>query len=66
VQIFDGNPAGAVAALLQGTVDIVGKEVIGAGQELETVLKEGETGTIAAEPIASPTWEHADFNLNVR
>jgi ABC-type transport system substrate-binding protein len=66
VQIFDGNPAGAVAALLQGTVDIVGKEVVGAGQELETVLKEGEAGTIAAEPIASPTWEHADFNLNVR
>jgi ABC-type transport system substrate-binding protein len=66
IQIFDGNPAGAVASLLQGTVDIVGKEVIGAGQELETVIKEGEAGTIIAEPIASPTWEHADFNLNVR
>jgi ABC-type transport system substrate-binding protein len=66
IQIFDANPAGAVAALLQGTVDIVGKEVIGAGQELETVIKEALEGKINAEPIASPTWEHADFNLNVR
>lgn len=66
IQIFDANPAGAVAALLQGTVDIVGKEVIGAGQELETVVKEGLAGKIKAEPIASPTWEHADFNLNTR
>ena len=66
VQIFDANPAGAVAALLQGTVDIVGKEVIGAGQELETVIKEALEGKINAEPIASPTWEHADFNLNIR
>ncbi len=66
IQIFDANPAGAVAALLQGTVDIVGKEVIGAGQELETVIKEAQAGKINAEPIASPTWEHADFNLNVR
>ncbi|MFN4294703.1 MAG: ABC transporter substrate-binding protein [Thermoflexales bacterium] len=66
IQIFDSNPAGAVAALLQGTVDIVGKEVIGAGQELETVIKEAQAGKINAEPIASPTWEHADFNLNIR
>ena len=66
IQIFDANPAGAVAALLQGTVDIVGKEVIGAGQELETVIKEAQAGKINAEPIASPTWEHADFNLNTR
>ena len=66
IQIFDANPAGAVAALLQGTVDIVGKEVIGAGQELETVIKEALEGKIKAEPIASPTWEHADFNLNTR
>ena len=66
IQIFDANPAGAVAALLQGTVDIVGKEVIGAGQELETVIKEALEGKINAEPIASPTWEHADFNLNIR
>jgi ABC-type transport system substrate-binding protein len=66
IQIFEGNPAGEVAALLQGTVDIVGKEVIGAGQELETVIKASLEGKIKAEPIASPTWEHADFNLNVR
>ncbi|BCX03924.1 MAG: peptide ABC transporter substrate-binding protein [Candidatus Roseilinea sp.] len=66
IQIFDANPAGAVAALLQGTVDIVGKEVIGAGQELETVIKEAQAGKINAEPIASPTWEHADMNLNTR
>ena len=66
VQIFDANPAGAVAALLQGTVDVVGKETLGAGQELQTVIEENEKGTIVAEPIASPTWEHADFNLNIR
>jgi ABC-type transport system substrate-binding protein len=66
VQIFDGNPAGAVAALLQGTVDIVGKETLGAGQELETVIKEAEAGKIKADPIASPTWEHADFNFNIK
>jgi ABC-type transport system substrate-binding protein len=66
VQIFDGNPAGAVAALQQGTVDIVGKETIGAGQELETVIKEAEAGNMKADPIASPTWEHADFNLFVK
>jgi hypothetical protein len=40
--------------------------VIGAGQELETVIKEALEGKIKAEPIASPTWEHADFNLNTR
>jgi hypothetical protein len=55
-----------VAALLQGTVDVVGKEVVGAGQELETVLNEAAAGRITADPIASPTWEHADFNLNIR
>ncbi|MGQ9814091.1 MAG: ABC transporter substrate-binding protein [Candidatus Roseilinea sp.] len=66
VQIFDANPAGAVAALLQGTVDVVGKETLGAGQELQTVIEESAKGTIVAEPIASPTWEHADFNLNIR
>ncbi len=68
VQIFDSNPAGAVAALLQGTVDVVGKETIGAGQELETVIKESAKpdGTVTADPIPSPTWEHVDMNLNTR
>ncbi len=68
VQIFDGGPAAAVAALLQGTVDVVGKETLGAGQELETVIKEGAKpdGTITADPIPSPTWEHVDMNLNTR
>lgn len=66
VQLFEGNPAGAVAALLQGTVDVVGKEVIGAGAELETVIKEGAAGNINGEPGPSPTWEHVDINLNVR
>lgn len=66
VQIFDANPAGAVAALLQGTVDVVGKETLGAGAELETVIKEGAAGKINGEPGPSPTWEHVDFNLNTR
>ncbi len=66
VQIFDANPAGAVAALLQGTVDVVGKETLGAGQELQTVIEENAKGNIVAEPVGSQTWEHADFNLNIR
>ncbi|MCS7325524.1 MAG: ABC transporter substrate-binding protein [Anaerolineae bacterium] len=65
-QVFEGGPAGAVAALLQGTVDVVGKEVLGAGQELQTVIEESKKGTIVAVPMGSPTWEHVDFNLNVR
>jgi hypothetical protein len=55
-----------VAALLQGTVDIVGSETLGGGSEAEVVLKAAKEGKIAAESLASATWEHIDFNLNVK
>ncbi|NJP07368.1 MAG: peptide ABC transporter substrate-binding protein [Chloroflexaceae bacterium] len=53
----------AVAQLLNGSVDVLGRETLGAGPELETVLQEGEAGSIQVYPIASPTWEHIDMNL---
>ncbi|MEN9936463.1 MAG: hypothetical protein RLZZ387_3042 [Chloroflexota bacterium] len=62
--IADTNQA--VAQLLTGDVDIIDKTTLGAGPELETVLKEAEAGNIQAELSASPTWEHMDFNLFVK
>lgn len=56
----------AVAQLLTGDVDLVDQTTLGAGPELETVLKEAEAGTIQAVTIASPTWEHMDFNMYVK
>jgi ABC-type transport system substrate-binding protein len=64
VQFFDDTNQ-AVAQLLTGDVDVLDTETLGAGPELETVLAEGEQGTIQAFPITSPTWEHVDFNLFV-
>ncbi len=66
IQMFEGNPAGAVAALLSGQVDVVGKETIGAGAELEQVVKAGLEGKISGTASASPTWEHIDINMFVR
>jgi ABC-type transport system substrate-binding protein len=62
--IADTNQA--VAQLLAGDVDIIDKTTLGAGPELETVLREAAAGNIQAETSASPTWEHMDFNLFVR
>jgi ABC-type transport system substrate-binding protein len=56
----------AVAQLLTGEIDILGSETLGAGTEVETVIKAGEAGTIQAYVIASSTWEHIDMNLNIR
>ncbi|HWQ14279.1 MAG TPA: ABC transporter substrate-binding protein [Roseiflexaceae bacterium] len=56
----------AVAQLLTGDIDIIDQTTLGAGPELETVLKEAEAGKIQAVTIASPTWEHMDFNLFVK
>jgi ABC-type transport system substrate-binding protein len=56
----------AVAQLLTGDVDIVDQTTLGAGPEVETVLNEAAAGNIQAVTIASPTWEHMDFNLFVR
>ncbi|PDV97397.1 ABC transporter substrate-binding protein [Candidatus Chloroploca asiatica] len=62
--IADTNQA--VAQLLTGEVDVLGSETLGAGPEVETVLQAGAAGDIQAFTIASSTWEHIDFNLNIR
>lgn len=62
--IADTNQA--VAQLLTGDVDVIDKTTLGAGPELETVLKEAAAGKIQAELSPSPTWEHMDFNLFVK
>jgi ABC-type transport system substrate-binding protein len=66
VQFF-GDSTGAVAALLAGDVDVVGTETLGAGAEVQAVLdaqKEGKPIEVFSQ--ATPTWEHIDFNLNVK
>ena len=63
---FFGDTNGAVAALLAGTVDVVGSETLGAGAEAKTVFDAAKAGKVASENIASATWEHIDFNLNSR
>jgi ABC-type transport system substrate-binding protein len=65
VQFFEDTNQ-AVAQLLTGNVDVLGSETLGAGAEVETVLKAAAEGKVQAEVIASPTWEHADFNLFVK
>ncbi|MCC7354442.1 MAG: peptide ABC transporter substrate-binding protein, partial [Anaerolineae bacterium] len=63
---FVADSTQAVAQLLTGDIDIVGKETVGAGTELETILKAAGEGKIQAEPAASPTWEHIDMNMFTR
>jgi ABC-type transport system substrate-binding protein len=66
VQFF-GDTTGAVAALLAGDVDIVGTETLGAGSEVQAVLDAKEQGRpIEVFSQATPTWEHIDFNLNIK
>ena len=64
---FYADTTGAVAALLNGEADVVGTETLGAGTEVETVLKAAKEGkAIDVFTQATPTWEHVDFNLNVK
>lgn len=51
----------AVAQLLTGDVDVIGSETLGAGPEVETVLKNQNKLQVLIEPSA--TWEHIDINL---
>ncbi len=53
----------AVAQLLSGEVDYLEKATLGAGAEVQTVLDAAGEDQIHVEIIASPTWEHIDFNL---
>jgi ABC-type transport system substrate-binding protein len=53
----------AVAQLLTGDIDLLDPTTLGAGPEVETVLKAAAENKIQAVTIASPTWEHIDMNL---
>jgi ABC-type transport system substrate-binding protein len=63
---FFGETNAAVAQILNGEVDVIGTETLGAGPELETMIEAGENGQVQFFPIASATWEHVDMNLFVR
>jgi ABC-type transport system substrate-binding protein len=53
----------AVAQLLTGDIDVLEKATLGAGAEVETVLKAAKEGKIQVVSGGSPTWEHMDMNL---
>jgi hypothetical protein len=55
-----------VAALLTGNVDVLGTETLGAGAEVESVINAAAAGKVQVATLASPTWEHMDFNLFVK
>lgn len=63
---FIADTQQAVAQLLTGEVDVLGSETLGAGAEVQTVLDAAAAGDVQAYTIASPTWEHIDFNLNIK
>ncbi|MEI7645572.1 MAG: ABC transporter substrate-binding protein [Chloroflexales bacterium] len=62
--ISDTNQA--VAQLLTGDIDALGPETLGAGAEVKSVLDAAKKGSIQAFTIASPSWEHIDFNMFVK
>ncbi|NTW01184.1 MAG: peptide ABC transporter substrate-binding protein, partial [Oscillochloris sp.] len=62
--IADTNQA--VAQLLTGDLDVLGPETLGGGAEVQSVLDAAKEGQVQATTIASPTWEHIDFNLFVK
>ncbi len=62
IQFFPDSQT-AVAALLGGDVDYLEKATLGAGDEIRTVLDAQKEGKLKVDLIASPTWEHIDFNL---
>ena len=63
---FIADSQQAVSQLLTGDVDILDATTLGAGAEVETVLKAAAEGKVQATVVASATWEHVDFNLFVR
>jgi ABC-type transport system substrate-binding protein len=64
---FIADTQTAAAQLLQGQIDVLGSESLGAGAEVETLLNAQEAGEpITIELKASPTWEHIDMNLFVK
>jgi ABC-type transport system substrate-binding protein len=63
---FVADTTQAAAQLLTGEIDVLGTETLGAGAEVQTVLDAAAAGDVQAYTIASPTWEHIDFNLFVK
>ena len=63
---FYADTNAAVAALLTGDVDVLGTETLGAGAEVQTVVDAAAKGKVQVVTLASPTWEHMDFNLFVK
>jgi ABC-type transport system substrate-binding protein len=62
--MFIQDTAQLAAQLLTGEVDAVGSETLGAGPEVETLLKAQKEGKPIQVLIqASPTWEHIDMQL---
>lgn len=62
IQFFPDSQT-AVAALLGGDVDYLEKATLGAGAEVQTAIDASKEGKVKVDIIASPTWEHIDFNL---
>ena len=64
---FFADSTGAVAALLNGEADIADPTTLAASSEVQAVLDAVKAGKpIVSEFQATPTWEHIDFNLNVK
>jgi ABC-type transport system substrate-binding protein len=53
----------AVAQLLSGDLDYLEKATLGGGPEVTTLVGAAKEGKVNVEIIASPTWEHIDFNM---
>jgi ABC-type transport system substrate-binding protein len=60
---FSPHPADAVQQLLDGRVDVLGPETIGVGGETLQIMAAAQAGSIQAQVIPSPFWEHIDMNL---
>ena len=66
VVVFIQDTNQAVAQLISGDIDYLERATLGGGPEVQTVLDAAKEGKVNAEIVASPTWEHIDFNLNIK
>ena len=62
--VFVADTNQAVAQLLNGDVDLLDKNTLGAGAEVKAVIEAAAGGApIQVQVDASPTWEHIDINM---
>jgi len=61
--VFIPDTNQAVAQLISGDVDYLDTASLGGGPEVQTVLDATKEGKVKSQIVASPTWEHIDFNL---